>query len=390
MKIKEAWYLLKDAAAEWSDDNVSRLSAALAYYTLVSIAPLLVIVLAIVGYFLGGETGESRVMQQLGSILGQQGTSALQSIAHSARQPTSGLIATVISFVILLLTASGVFYELQTSLDTVWDVQPKTKGIWGIVKSRLPSFSIIPVIGFLLLVSLVVSAGISAFGNYMTNILPGTMYLLHAANFLLSFVIVGLLFALVYKILPDAEIKWSDVWLGAGFTSLLFSIGKFGIGLYLGKSSMSSMYGAAGSLVILLAWVYYAAQIFFFGAEFTQVYANRYGSRVRASSAAEPMPSEKPEAEHHPSRPGDEERPSEGADGRIGRRVGKGLGRPEGVTRQPMRRNRRGPMEEYEAPIAAMEDAQKNRAESPSFVALSGFLGGLITGFFLWRPHKQA
>lgn len=389
MKAKQVWYLIKDSAAEWSDDNASRLSAALAYYTLFSIAPLLVLILGIVSLVLGEEEGRSQAIQQLGGTVGQGGSSMLQDMVRSAQKPTSGIIASAISFIVLLFTASNLFYALQTSLNTVWDVQQKSLGVWGSIKNRLPTLWIIPVVGLLLLASLVASAGISALGQFTGNIFPGVQYLLHAADFLLSFVVVGLLFALMYKILPDADIKWSDVWLGAGVTSLLFSIGKLLIGLYLGKSSMSSMYGAAGSLVVLLAWVYYSAQIFFLGAEFTQVYSNQFGSRVKPSSEAEPLPGEKPEAEQRPSRPGDQEKPTERPSDRAGHEAER---RPDrtGVGPQSIGGTALEPGEAYPLRIPAIEKVEEERAERPSFVALSSFLGGLIIGFFLWRPHKPA
>lgn len=382
MKLKGFLELSKEAVSEWSAENASRLSAALAYYTIFSIAPLLVIILGIVGLIFGQEAARGQVMGQMTGILGQQGAAAMESIAENAQQPASGIIATVISFIVLVFGASGVFYELQTSLNTIWDVERKTGGgILNIIKTRLLSFSIIPVIGFLLVVSLAVSAGISAFGQFLGGFFPGAGILLQILNFVISFAIITILFGLIYKILPDVEIRWRDVWVGAAVTSLLFTIGKLGIGLYLGKSAVASAYGAAGSLIVLLAWVYYSAQIFFFGAEFTQVYANKFGSRIVPSEEAQAMPREEPSAEKYPSRA-----------------KGKGAPEPHGTPAEaPVAA---GPGEHgtssrvvpsYRRPLpAAMDEPGEERIRHAWSVAVAGFIGGILAGIFLSRPTKPA
>lgn len=308
MKWRGIIELFRDTFEEWRQDDASTLSAALAYYTIISLAPLLVIIIGLVALIFGKEAAEGQVIHQLASILGPQSATALQEIVEHSQQPSVGIVATVISVAVLAFSAAGVFYQLQTSLNTVWEVTPKSsQGLWSIVKSRLPSLSIIPVIGFLLIVSLAASTAVSAFGAFLGTLFPGIIVLLHIAEFLVSFVVIAILFSLIYKILPDVDVRWRDVWLGGAFTSLLFALGKFGIGLYLGKSSLASTYGAAGSLVVLLAWVYYSAQIFFFGAEFTQLYANRYGSRIKPTTEAASLPGEEPGDKRRPSRPEEKE-----------------------------------------------------------------------------------
>ena len=204
-----------------------------------------------------------------------------------ANQPTTGIVATVVATATLLLGASGVFGQLQDSLNTIWGVQPKEgRGIWGLIKDRFISFAALLGTGFLLLVSLVLSAGLAAFGKWFGGWLPAPEVVLQVLEFLISFAVITGLFAMIFKILPDAQVAWRDVWVGAALTALLFTVGKFAIGLYLGKSDVGSAYGAAGSLVILLVWVYYSAQILLFGAEFTQVYANAVGSRIVPSKDA--------------------------------------------------------------------------------------------------------
>jgi membrane protein len=284
--------LLKETAFKWSADNASRLSAAVAYYTVFSLAPLLVIILGLIGWIFGGRVDGGQVMQGMGNIVGPEAASLIESIIENVGRPGRGIAAQIIGVAVLLVGASGVFYELHASLNTVWGVERRSTGITGTVKSRLPSFILIFVVGLLLLVAVVAGAGISTFGRLMGNSLPGAAYVLHTANFILSFVLIALLFAIVYRMLPDAEIEWSDVWVGAALASLLFAIGKFAIGLYLARSTMLSLYGAAGSLIVFLAFVYYSAQIFFFGAEFTRIYAGRYGSRTVPSDQGEPAPAQ--------------------------------------------------------------------------------------------------
>jgi membrane protein len=273
--------VVKSAFSEWSEDNAPRLAAALAYYAVFSIAPLLLIAIAVAGLVFGREAAQGQIYQELQGLLGQQGAASLQEIVQGAQKPGSGIAAGLIGVVMLLLGASGVMGELKSALNTIWEV-PATKsaGVWGFVRARFFSFTMVLGVGFLLLVSLVVSAALAAMGTFFQGFLPVPEIVLHVVNFVVSFAVITGLFALIFRYVPDAKIAWKDVWLGAAVTAFLFTIGKYAIGLYLGKGSFSSTYGAAASLVIFLAWVYYSAQILFFGAELTQVYANQYGSRI--------------------------------------------------------------------------------------------------------------
>lgn len=278
---RRVWALLKDTATAWSEDKVPRHGAALAYYTVFSIVPLLVVVIAIIGLLFGREATESYILDQIAAVIGPQSAEALKEMLQRANQPSTGIVATVTATVTLLLGASGVFGQLQDSLNSIWGVRPKEgRGIWGIIKDRFISFSALLGTAFLLLVSLVISAGLAAIGQWFGGRLPAPEVVLHFLEFLLSFALITGLFAMMFKLLPDARVAWSNVWIGAGLTALLFTVGKFALGLYLGKSDIGSAYGAAGSLVILLVWVYYSAQIVLFGAEFTQVYANAVGRQI--------------------------------------------------------------------------------------------------------------
>ena len=277
--------LVKETFTEWLEDGANRLAAALAYYTTFSLAPLLVLIIAIAGLVGGREAAQTQTMAQVQDLLGVQGREFVQGMIESASRPTTGLAATFLGSVTLLFGALGVFGELQNSLNTIWEVKPKpAKGLLDGVKRfvvrRLLSFTMVLGIGFLLLASLVLSAAISAFGEYVGNRWPLADFWLQLLNFVISFAVITLLFAMMFKFLPEIKIAWKDVWLGAAVTSALFSLGKFLIGLYLGRSEVGNTFGAAVSLAILLIWIYYSAQILFFGAEFTQVYANRYGSRI--------------------------------------------------------------------------------------------------------------
>jgi membrane protein len=282
--------LLKDTIREWREDGANRLAAALAYYTTFSLAPLLVLIIAIAGLVGGREAAQTQTMAQVQDLLGVEGREFVEGMLESASQPETGLAATLIGAVTLLFGALGVFGELQNSLNTIWEVKPKPAkgwmdGIKRFVVRRLLSFAMVLGIGFLLLASLVISAVISALGEYIGNRWPIADQGINAQwlsliNFVISFLVITLLFAMMFKFLPEIKIAWKDVWLGAAVTSALFSLGKFLIGLYLGRSQVGNIFGAAGSLAILLIWIYYSAQILFFGAEFTQVYANRYGSKM--------------------------------------------------------------------------------------------------------------
>lgn len=279
--FKAFFALLKQTVAEYNEDKVSRLAAALAYYTVFSLAPILIIAIAIAGLVFGQEAAQGEIVGQIQGLVGRDGAQIIQTAIENASKPKAGILATVINIVVLLFGASGVFAQLQDALNTVWEVAPKPeRGLKNVIQQRFLSFAMVLVIAFLLLTSLVLSAGLAALGNYMGGLLPGLDVLWRIVNFGLSFGVITLLFAMIYKILPDAKIAWGDVWFGAAITALLFAIGKSVLGLYLGNASFGSTYGAAGSLVIILAWVFYSAQILFVGAEFTQVYASKYGSRI--------------------------------------------------------------------------------------------------------------
>jgi membrane protein len=288
IRIKTIFKLLQESFTEWQEDKASLLAAALAYYTVFSITPLLVIAIAIAGAVFGQDAARGEILQQINGLVGKQGAEAIETALANANQPELGSIASIISVIILLIGASGVFAQLQEALNTVWNVKAKPeKGIWQFIRKRLLSFGMVLAIGFLLLVSLILSAMLSGISNLDINLLPGFDPLWEIVNFAISFGFISLLFALIYKYLPDVKIRWKDVWVGAIITALLFTIGKYLIGLYLGQGSLGSTYGAAGSLIVFLAWVFYSAQILLFGAEFTQVYARKYGRNIRPNSHAE-------------------------------------------------------------------------------------------------------
>jgi membrane protein len=281
MSMKTTFNVFKQTFKDWSQDKAARLAAALAYYTIFSIAPLLVILIAVLGLVLGRQAVQGQIMGQIQGLIGGSAAGLIQDMIRNASQPRTGIIATVIGIVTLLIGAMGVFGQLQDSLNTIWGVMPGSgRSIWAVARDRLLNFAMVLGIGFVLVVSLVVSAAISALSGVVSRFVPGVPFIWQAVNQVVSFGVVTLLFALMYKVLPDAEISWKDVWVGAAVTGLLFTIGKYLIGLYLGRSSVSSAYGAAGSLVVILLWIYYSAQILFFGAEFTKVYARRFGARI--------------------------------------------------------------------------------------------------------------
>lgn len=287
MKIKDLLPLLKNTVQEWSEDKASRLAAALSYYTIFSLAPLLVIIIAIAGLVFGEETAQQALVGQIEWLVGEEGAFAIQEMIAGASQTEDNIIAATVGFVVLLFGAAGVFVQLQDALNTMWEVQPKEgRGILGMIKDRFVSFGMVLGVGFLLLVSLVISALLAALGNFLVGLLPAYEIIMQIISFVVSFAVITLLFALLFKYVPDAKVAWGDVWLGAIVTALLFTIGKELIGLYLGRSAVASTYGAAGSLVIVLLWIYYSGQILFFGAEFTQVYANMFGSRIVPAEGA--------------------------------------------------------------------------------------------------------
>ncbi|MFN6527778.1 YihY/virulence factor BrkB family protein [Nostoc sp. ChiSLP03a] len=281
MNLQEIWKLLQETFKEWSDDKASRLAAALAYYTIFSIAPLLIIVIAIAGAVFGEEAARGQIVGQIQGLVGVDGAKFLETAIQNANQPKTGAIASIISVLVLLVGATGLFTELQDAMNTIWEVKPKPgRGINNMIRLRVLSFAMVIGIGFLLLVSLVISTILATLVTYFSNLLPGFDFIWQIANLVISFAITTVLFGLIFKVLPDVKIAWSDVLIGAALTSVLFSIGRFLLGQYLGNGSFGSTYGAAGSLVVILAWVNYAAQILFFGAEFTQVYSRRHGSGI--------------------------------------------------------------------------------------------------------------
>ncbi len=288
MNPRESFAILKEAAWDWMEDQAPTLGAALAYYTVFSLAPLLIIAIAIAGLVFGPDAAQGQIFDQLRGLLGEASAKSMQDLVENANaKPATGIVATVIGVATLLLGASGVFGQLQTSLNAIWGVQPKPgRGVLGIIQDRILSFGFILVVGFLLLVSLLLTAAIALAGEWFGGMVPGMEFLIQLLNSVLSLAVITLLFAMIFKFLPDAKIAWHDVWIGAFITAALFTVGKFALGLYLGKSGVGSSYGAAGSLIVLLLWVYYSSQIVFFGAEFTQVYANRFGSHVAPADDA--------------------------------------------------------------------------------------------------------
>jgi membrane protein len=273
--------LLRETVTSWSNDYAPSMGAALAYYTLFSIAPLLLIVISIAGLVFGQEAAQGEIVAQLQGLMGEDGAHAVEGLLVSASRPETGVLAGVLSFGLLLFGATTVFAELQDAFDRIWRVpaRARSSGLWKFLRARVLSFGMMLGIAFLLMVSLVFSAVIAALGKWWGPYFGMSEVVLQATNLLLSFGLITVLFALIYKILPRARVEWRDVWIGAAVTSLLFSIGKLLIGLYIGKSAVASGFGAAGSLVVLLIWVYYSAQIFLLGAEFTWIYAHHAGSR---------------------------------------------------------------------------------------------------------------
>jgi membrane protein len=284
---KAFWDLLRKTASEWLDDRAPSLAASLALYTLLSLAPVVVIAVSVAGLVFGQDAARGEVSHQLRTVMGPQAGEAIEAVLAQAHTPGKSVVATIIGLVVLLLGASGVFSELQETMNIVWNVKPKPgRGVLGFVRDRFFSFAMVLGVAFLLLVSLVLSAALSAVGTYLGSHLPGGETLWQVVNFVLSFMIVAVLFGAIFKIVPDAKIAYRDVWHGALVTAFLFTIGKLAIGFYLGKAAPGSAYGAAGSLVALIVWVYYSAQILFFGAEFTQMWAKTYGGGIVPSKNA--------------------------------------------------------------------------------------------------------
>lgn len=277
--------LLRETFKEYFADDAPRLGAALAFYTIFSLPALLILVIAVAGLAFGADAAQGQIVGEVRGFIGEESAQTLQTVIESARKPEAGIVATLVGLITLLIGATGVFGELEDALNIVWNV-PKKAGfsVLGLIQSRFLSFTLILGTGFLLLVSLVVSAGIAAVGKYSNQLFPDTELLLQIGSAAISLTVITVLFAMIYKILPKVKVAWKDVWIGAFLATLLFTLGKSLIALYIGKSGVASTYGAAGSLVVILIWVYFSAQVFLLGAEFTQVYSRRHGSRKTQSA----------------------------------------------------------------------------------------------------------
>jgi len=286
--VANSFSLLKQTFSEWLEDKAPQLGAALAYYTVFSLAPLILVLLAIVGLLFHNDPGAwNKLTEQMGAFLDKSGVEMVRNIAQKASQPSKGVLATVIGVLLAFFGASGVFGQLQDALNTVWGVKAKPGGgIWGFLRSRFLSFAMVGGICFLLLVSLTLESVLKGFSHWVQSLMPGGIVVALAVYWIFDLAVVILLFAVIFKYLPDAEIRWRDVWIGAGMTAIFFAIGKWALGLYLGSGSAASAYGAASSLITLLLWVYYSSQILLFGAEFTQVYACRAGRGIKPGEHA--------------------------------------------------------------------------------------------------------
>lgn len=286
-RVTQVGSILKATVMDWIDDNAARVAASLAFYTLLSMAPLILLTIALVGALLGAESARARVLAEVGAVVGPQAAGALSAIVESAHRSNSSFISSVIGFVVLFVGASGVFGELQYALDTIWGVKPKPgRGVMGVIRDRLFSFSMVIAIAFVLLVSLIITTLLSAVGRFIADSLPGGALLWQCANMAVSIGVITLLFAIIFKVVPDVQVRWRDVGFGAFVTAVLFSAGKYALGLYLGTSTVASSFGAAGSVVALVIWVYYSSQLVFLGAEFTQVLVRRNGVDIKPSKNA--------------------------------------------------------------------------------------------------------
>jgi membrane protein len=278
--MRDWWPLAKGAAAAWVADYAPSMGAALSYYSVFSMAPLLLIVISIAGLVFGQDAVRGEVFGQLQGLLGADAARTIEGLLASVSQPAEGVASTVIGMVLLLLGATSVFGELQDALDRIWraPLRDRSGGLWGLVRARLLSFGMILGIAFLLMVSLVFGAVVAALGKWWSGAFGEWALLAHLFDLVVGFALTTVVFAVIYKVMPRVSVKWRDVWLGALVTSLLFTAGRFLIGLYVGRSNLASAFGAAGSLIVVFVWVYYSAQIFLLGAEFTWIYARTFGS----------------------------------------------------------------------------------------------------------------
>jgi membrane protein len=321
LAVRRTIQLFKQAVSEWTKDSASSRAAALSYYSALSISPLLIIAIFIAGLVFGPDEVRGRVMIEVQKLVGAGGAEVIGSMLAAAHTTSGGLLATIIGIVTLLFGAAGVFVELQDALNAFWGVQSaEGSGIWSFFRNRLLSFAMVLGIGFLMLVSLLLSTALAALSAFVSNLVPALHVVAHVANIVFSMGVITVLFALIYKVLPDVDLHWRDVWTGAAATAVLFTVGKFLIGFYLGRASTASPYGAAGSVIVILLWVYYSALIVYFGAEFTKVYARQHGSHQRRFGASEVAGNsgrlEPSSASSHASQPGrrpDPRRPAPGA-----------------------------------------------------------------------------
>jgi len=342
--------ILKEAYGDWSEDKASRLAASLAYYTAFSVAPLMLIAIAVAGLVFGREAAQGQIFAQLNGMLGSDGAGAIQTAIANSDKAGAGTFSAIIGIVTLVWSASALFGQLQDALNTIWEVQPDPKaGLLATVKRRFLSMTMVLGIAFVLLVSLVLSAGLTAVSSLLGNVLPGGNAVWQVLNFVMSFAIITGLFAAIYKVLPDVTVAWSDVWIGAAATALLFVVGKLLIGLYLGYAGVGSTFGAAGSLMVFLVWVYYSSQILFFGAELTQVYARRYGSRIVPADGAIALTDDARAQQGIPAKEAVEEAAAAQADGRQaaastrnGAYNGQHAGSPSRAAAMDQRRNGAG------------------------------------------------
>jgi membrane protein len=281
------WELLQETYSEWNKDNAPQLGAALAFYTIFSLAPILVIIIAVVGYFLGKESVQIYVLNELSQFVGRDNAINLMNMVKASYEPGSGLRATLIAIALMLIGSTTIFVMLKDALNTMWGVKPYNNGLLQVVKDRLLSFSAVLLVGFVIFLSMLASSILAALANFLETFYAIPLIFFRIGDFFLFLILLTFLFAILYKVLPDATIAWKDVWVGSAVTALLFMVGKFLLGLYIGRSSVSSVYGAAGSFVVVLLWVYYSAQIIFVGAEFTQVYARKFGSSIALKTKSE-------------------------------------------------------------------------------------------------------
>lgn len=297
LKFRDLGALFKDSFKSWNNRDPFRQSAVIAYYAVFSMPGLLVLIITITGYFFGRDVVNSNIIEEVSKTMGEETATQVSDMLVSASKTKSGILGTIIGIVVLLMGATGVFVELQKTLNTIWEVKTVAKtGIWSVLRARLFSFGLILAIAFLLLISLVVSTGLAAIGDWVNADTSDFMaFIFNVINFIVSLVVISVLFAMMYKILPDAKIEWKHVWAGAFVTGLLFSIGKTALAFYFGKAEPASGYGAAGSIVLILLWVSYSSMIMFFGAEFTAAFARKYSGKVPPSDIAKEAPVPQPE-----------------------------------------------------------------------------------------------